>query len=496
MGLTENIIKSLEKEEIYFLEKEILSDKNSQAKRLFGLIVEFGDDEEKIAIRFKKIAPKGNISVVRNQLSQILLSGIEQYHHAQYTVAEVNSLLLQIKIFIEKSAFDVVKKLLDKAWLIAEESELFPQLTELLEIKLHLYQTKNLHDDDAKALTLLQIKAVMQKMQNHSSYRLLLFEQMDLINQSYMIRTVEIKEKFEKIMHHELLESPQKALSIKAAIEYWTIKSQFFSVTNQHELALQGFQEVVKLLQQHIAIKRQRNMDFLWANSQLAHIGYFLQQPSIMRRALDAIRDAEKYNDIEQIAAFTFYTNYSMAYYDLIKDSDGLKRTVDEAKAGLKIYIQKIKHDARIALIVACVSSYVEFGEYDNALEMIREFSDYLFTENRMDAKVILLFYELIAQIETGNELMVNDTLQNFNRYLLRNDLKSEFEQLMIRFLKIISSFSLKAKKELEVLREQLIQLPQKSILDQHRVLYQVLSTMIDSKLAGKKFHEYLKEMK
>jgi Txe/YoeB family toxin of Txe-Axe toxin-antitoxin module len=127
---------------------------------------------------------------------------------------------------------------------------------------------------------------------------------------------------------------------------------------------------------------------------------------------------------------------------------------------------------------------------------MIREFSDYLFTENRMDAKVILLFYELIAQIETGNELMVNDTLQNFNRYLLRNDLKSEFEQLMIRFLKIISSFSLKAKKELEVLREQLIQLPQKSILDQHRVLYQVLSTMIDSKLAGKKFHEYLKEMK
>jgi len=185
-----------------------------------------------------------------------------------------------------------------------------------------------------------------------------------------------------------------------------------------------------------------------------------------------------------------------MAYFDLIDDTGSLSQLVDEAHVGLKKWVSKIKPDGRIALLVSCISHWVETGEYDKALSIIREFSDYIYTENRLDGKIVLLFYELIAQIESGNELMVNDTLQNFNRYLLRHGFKREFEQLMVRFLKIISSYSINLKEELASLKEQLLQLPDKSIFDQHPVLYHILMSMIDSKLSGQKYHDYMRTTK
>jgi hypothetical protein len=51
-------------------------------------------------------------------------------------------------------------------------------------------------------------------------------------------------------------------------------------------------------------------------------------------------------------------------------------------------------------------------------------------------------------------------------------------------------------KEELTKLKDQLTALPQKSILNQNRVLFQILTNMVDSKIAGKKFHEYLEESK
>ena len=143
MGLTESIIKSLNKDELRFIGKEVLADKNSQAKKLFELIRGFGDEEEKVAIRFARFAPKGNISVVRNQLQQILLKATEQYHAESYIETEVSGLILQIKIFSEKRLFDVVKVLFKKALAIAGENELFGQWMELLELKLNFIQTKN-----------------------------------------------------------------------------------------------------------------------------------------------------------------------------------------------------------------------------------------------------------------------------------------------------------------------------------------------------------------
>lgn len=493
MGLTENIIKSLDKDEQRYINNEVLAQRDSQAKTLFELIDQYGEDEEKIASRFKRSAPKGKLPVVRNQLQHILLKGIEQMHVEEYAFAEVNSMLLQIHIFIDKSAFDVVKRLLEKALKLAADNELFTQWIELLEIKLHLYQAKSYPEDTDAEDILEDYNMVCAKYSNHAAYLRLGYDQMLLTNDNYLLRTEEAKTKWENLYQHDLLSDISKALSKKAETKYWVIKAQYYLIHYRYEEAKTCFYAIIEVISANQFLRRSHAMNFFWAYSQLAHTGYFNRDTEIMRLALQSIRDAEKFNDSERLAAFTYYTNYGIAYYDLINDIPSLNLLLDEAYTGLRTWISRIKPDAGRALIVSCVSVWVELGEYDKALRIIREFGDYIHVENRLDGKIVLLFYELIAQIETGNELMVNDTLQNFNRYLLRHQFKREFEQIMVRFLKIVSSSSIHMKEELMGIKEHLLQLPDRSILDQHPVLYQILIDMIDSRLAGQKYHDYMK---
>lgn len=101
-------------------------------------------------------------------------------------------------------------------------------------------------------------------------------------------------------------------------------------------------------------------------------------------------------------------------------------------------------------------------------LDFSKEFDSYIQSDTRIDTKVSFYFYELISQIETSNEILVNDTLQNFNRFLLRHEFKGEFEEIMIKFLKVSSANSFKSNEILTKLKDKLTELPQKTIQNQN----------------------------
>lgn len=494
MGLTENILKSLQSEELKSIEKTAFTAKTSQAKSLFDLLLKY-EEEEKVAARFKKAAPKGNISVVRTQLNEILLDAIYLFHAKDIASAEVNELILLIQIFNKKSAYDVAIKLLEKALTIAHENEYFMQQIELLEIKLSLFQTRVLDNQEDKKQTLTTLKSAMLQKQNHLAFQLLLFNQMELLNKTFTIKSAEDKSSFEQIIEDDLMQNESNALSHKALIEYWIIKGQHYSITNQYDLAATSFESLLAASEKNKAIKKQRNIGLLSVAAQLVTYGYILQNVTMMEKAIKYIQAADTYSEIESIAANTFLLNSHLAYFDFTKNKEGLKNTLRDTQLLLKEKINKLKHDVASSLIIACVSGYAEFGEYDSALEVIHELNEFIFSKGRIDARVTLSFYELIAQIETGNEMVVYDTIQNFNRFLLRHDFKGEFEQVMIKFLKIISSHELEKKVALQALKDQLLALPTKSIQSQNRVLFQILQNMIESKLVGKKYHEYLQEI-
>ncbi|MFN8310766.1 MAG: hypothetical protein U0T73_12455 [Chitinophagales bacterium] len=494
MGLTENILAGLSTAELKALEKTCLPGTDSQPGFLFALLLKYGDEEDKVTNRFKKEWPRGNLSVVRTQLNQLILGGLYRLYAKDEPAAEVNELIYQTQFFAKKSAYDIAVKLLDRAQDIAEENELFPQLSELLDLRLLFYQTRILSDESGKRETVKQIKEVMLKQQNRMEYQLLVFEQMEWLHQSFMLRTPEGLAKFEAILKSPLMEAESNALSIKARIDYFILRGQYFSISNQFERASESLQMLVDLLDENPAIKKQRNLTYFSTYSQLATYGYILKDAARMEHAIGAIEQSPKYSEIDRIGAATLLINTKLAYYDLLKDKKGLYETVLEARDLLRIHASKLKPDVRATLLLTVISTFVELGEYDEVLVLMREFAPFIYSNERVDIKVYLFFYELIAQLEIGNELIVNDTLQNFNRFMLRNEFKSAFERVMVQFLKIVSSAKPDMKGDLKQLLEQLRELPEKSLLDQNRVMFDILENLIQSRIAGKKFHEFLRE--
>lgn len=488
MSLAENIYKTLTPEEIKTTEKALSLTKHIQAQTLLGLMAKFGDPET-LEIRFKKNFPKGNISVVKTQLGQLFLDEVYEQNTEHYAFAQVNEMLLQIHVFAKKSAFDIVKKLLDKAMAIAQENELFSQIADLLDIKLTLLNTGVLNEHEEINTAILQN---WKKKQNQIEYQLLLSSQIKLTAQNFTIKTEELQKAHTDIITNPLLENSNAALSIKALLDYWIIKGQYFSVINNYAEAANCFEAFIHVLDENTALKKQRNLNYLSLCAQLVTYGYVLKNEAMMQTAIANIENSTKYNQIEEIAAKTLLVNAKMAYFDFSKNKTGLQNTISEAHELLEQYAAKLKPDVRSAILLSCISGYAEFGLYEKLLSATREFASYVQSDARIDTKVAIYFYELIAQIETGNELMVNETLQNFNRFLLRNEFKGEFEQVMIKFLKIASADNFKSKEDLKLLKNQLAELPQKSLQNQNRVLYQILTNMVESKLAGKKFHEYL----
>lgn len=488
MSLAENIIQTLSVEEIKKIEKFLVESNQKQQHSLFQLMTKFSDPDT-IELRFKKANPKSNISVVKSQLGQQLLQNTYTEQSENFVFSQVNELVLLITFYIKKSAFDVVKKLFEKAYTLAQENELFSQTIDLLEIKMSLSHTKIFDDIYIVEDEILNF---LEKKRNSTIYQILLRKQGDLIAQNFTIKTDELQVKHNEIINHPLLKSPDCALSARATLDFWILKGQYFSIFNDYAKAADSFNSFLIALDKAKALKKQRNLNYLSICAQLVTYGYILKDIELMQSSIDRLQNSETYSEIEKIAAHTFLVNSKVAFYDFTKNKDGLKSTINEAYQLLKIYSPKLKPDVRSSILLTCISGYAEFGEYDLLLDFSREFDSYIQSDTRIDTKVSFYFYELIAQIETGNEILVNDTLQNFNRFLLRHEFKGEFEEIMIKFLKVASANSFKSNEILKKLKDQLTELPQKTIQNQNRVLYQILTNMIESKLAGKKFHEYL----
>jgi hypothetical protein len=62
MGLTENILQNLNKDELKFVEKTAFRGKDSQAKTLYDLVLKFGEDEEKYCLDLRRL-PQTAISM-------------------------------------------------------------------------------------------------------------------------------------------------------------------------------------------------------------------------------------------------------------------------------------------------------------------------------------------------------------------------------------------------------------------------------------------------
>ena len=157
----------------------------------------------------------------------------------------------------------------------------------------------------------------------------------------------------------------------------------------------------------------------------------------------------------------------------------------------LKKFKNRLRPDVRLAINITAASAFVEYGEYETAVDVCEDFLTNYDTGVRLDALLMLYVYEFICHLEMGNILYVNNTIQNVYRYFLRNDYKGEFESTLMHVFKKISEMQdySQHKKEIQKLKEELNESGGNASNRQHLALLPIVENFLDAKLANQKIH-------
>lgn len=277
--------------------------------------------------------------------------------------------------------------------------------------------------------------ALLAQMQRYHEYHSLLIQQLRIMRKAMQARSDEDLKALNEIFNQKIVRQKKLADSRDSLFIFHTLRLHHFQIFNQWK----DFFEEAKALTEHAkkeGIEHFSMMNVLWAYSQLTQACYFTQQWKLLEKYLDELKTIQVNTQTEVMAQFTYYTQLAITLFDFKRDEKSLRELLRETVSHLIQFKNRLRPDVRLAITITAASAFVEYGEYNAAIDVCEDFLINYDSGIRLDALLMLYVYEFICHLEMGNMLYVNNTIQNVYRYFLRNDYKGEFESALMHVFK------------------------------------------------------------
>jgi hypothetical protein len=222
-----NLIKSLSKSEKRYFNINILQkSENKNFAKLFKEIESQGSkgkyDEDEIKRNFRNKTFIKQLTFTKNYLHNLIVKSLINFYSKNNSESEIYSLILAAKIFYKKSLFDDYFNALEKAKLLAERTEKFGALIEVIKQQMKLvrlksrkkYKKRNLYNEEQEAL---------KKIENISAYSRLLNAFYSITKIPDYARSKILYKEALKIFDNKLLEPEKNALSVTAKDMYYLL---------------------------------------------------------------------------------------------------------------------------------------------------------------------------------------------------------------------------------------------------------------------------------
>ena len=231
-----NLIKSLTKtEKRYFKIKVLQESDNKNYIKLFIEIerqVKKGQyDESAIKEKFRDERFIKQLTFTKNYLNNAIVKSLINFYSGSNLEAEIYNLIIAAKIFFKKSLFDDYFSALEKAKILAEKTEKFGALIEVIKLQMKLVRLKSRHKYKNRNLY-TEEQAAINKIENISAYSKLLNGFYKITKIPDYARSKILYKEALKIFDDKLLISEKSALSATALDLYYLLciyKFQDFS---------------------------------------------------------------------------------------------------------------------------------------------------------------------------------------------------------------------------------------------------------------------------
>ncbi len=470
--------------------------------KLFELLEEFDEyDEDKILYAARRGKMDKQLPSLKHYLKELVLDSLVWYHRENTPGLNTAISLSKIKLLEDRGMDEDALRLLEKISSGIKDEDAFVEKWNVLNRQIvtasndflssKKYKWSNVED------VLHQREVLLHQMMQSHKYEVLLTRQLRVMRKSMQARTEDDAHELNSVFNDALINDESNADSIDSKYLRHTIRIHHYYLSGDIE---NFFVEALSMID---FVKNGKDfanqiMRKLWAYSQITQACYFTQRWKELENYLAELNALEPVTQTERMAQFSYYTQLAITLFDFQQKRRELLALLKETQRKLETFGAGLRPDIRLAITITAVSAFVEYGYYSDAITISENFLTNYGSGIRLDALLMLYVYELIAHLEEGNMLYVNNTIQNIYRYFLRNDYKSEFETTLIKVFKKLSEIQdyTAHVKEIKKLKQELEQSGKDAANNQHLALLPVLQSFIDAKMQGLKMHQFAAKQK
>lgn len=378
------------------------------------------------------------LSAAKNYLFRFLLRSLT--YADSNPEGELGQYLDQARILTEKDLYSQALKILKKGIRDAKKIEAFSLLHQFLEMKMALLP--RIESEKALPEKLEEVfreqQEITEKMVNLDNFNFLLQRANLLLDIQSQARGKQDSLELKALSGHPLMESPSKALSIKARLLSLIIHRKLANFHGNVEKAIAFGLEIIEIYDSNHQLQLSRLASFY--NEYMKYCICLIRDQKYSQVRTRMV-DFEAYRDRFpgfQLEHFQAYSVLVLGYALKTGDFDKAIALKQEIKEGMVRYQEQIPTPHLLALQYYMAQLHFTTGHYSEALMYINHLLSEPKTIYRQDLQGFARILRLMVYFEAGDLLALDSELRSVERFLGRMNSFHRYEEVILQILKMI----------------------------------------------------------
>lgn len=470
-------LSSTEKNYIKKYAKVYSKSKNNYYKLLEAISKQEEYDEKALLIKFRKESFVKHFAVTKNQLMELILKLLRQFHQKSSIDATINSVIENGRLLYERGLFPLGSKQIDKAYALAKEHNARLKMQEILDLKRNYiiqFQSYNWLDDIKEILTVKETlcNAEVEYIYYDKIYCRLLF----LMKQNIVFRRKSQQKILDEILPNGELRAPF-FMNFHNQERYLYVKYFYFSLKEFFVQSMETCVQIIDLWEAYPKLIQTKPDGYLVALNTFMINAHRLKNwlaIDYIRPKLDLIpQPSTKVEALvfENLMLWTFNSYIELKRYnELIL----MLPNIEQSLSNLEQHLNKIR---RVIITMSIAYLHLVAGVYDKALEYIDRALNLKLKDLRLDIQLSINMMFFFIHYNLGNIIFLDSALKNYRRKIKKKGLMYELEDLQLRYLlKLCAAVDKSKEQELLISFNQQLQL----LIDENPRLTIILDSYLD----------------
>lgn len=443
------LIKSLTKaEKRYFTLNVLQQSGNKNYVKLFTEIetqTKNGNyDETLVKSRLKNEKFIRQLTFTKNYLYNLIIKSLINFHTGESIEAKIYNLIVSAKILFRKSLFNDYFRNLETAKILAEKSERFGILLDILKLQMRLvrlkdrkkHRARNLYDEE---------KAAIKKIENITEYSKLLNAFYKITKIPEHARSKVLYKETVRILDNPLLHSEKSALSVTAKDYHYLLLIQ------KHEF-MENNNELFNIaLKRYELCKKNSRVFKSDSENKEANLLYYTLYYSIFSKKNDYYKVNLKYfkamNEIDEKSdsSIDVSSNYNFLQMNFYYMNHNIKEAISFAE---KIFNNVSANEAvqnkddLLSFYFIYAKLLFENKDFLKSLDIITLIINHEYKDVRYDILAYSYFIEIFIHYELKNYQLANSYIRALTRKLSNHKEKDLSEKIILKFFTELCSES------------------------------------------------------